>query len=341
MKSVSVGYILLGAFCLYALVAVQDLSMLDAAPKKSHQGESASVSGNNSAGVTLKHAKDSIEILVDGRPFTTYHFVGYNKPIFFPVRAPNGTIITRGFPIVSDVPGEAKDHPHQKGIWLTHGDVNGVDYWSEGEMTGKIIHRKFDVEKSNSGVGVLKSENAWTPPSGQAVLREVREVRILSRPNVRIMDFNAQLTALGGEVKFGDTKEGTFGIRLAQPFSDKEGGRMENSRGGVGEGECWGKPAEWVDYSTKINNETVGIAIFSHPQGFRHPTHWHVRGYCLFAANPFGLHDFYNDKTKDGSYTLGEGKSLYFRYRVLIHLGTAKEANIAQEYNTFVRDVKY
>ena len=117
--------------------------------------------------------------------------------------------------------------------------------------------------------------------------------------------------------------------------------RSKGDWGGVGEGECWGKPAEWVDYSTKINNETVGIAIFSHPQGFRHPTHWHVRGYCLFAANPFGLHDFYNDKTKDGSYTLGEGKSLYLRYRVLIHLGTAKEANIAQEYNTFVRDVKY
>jgi hypothetical protein len=32
--------------------------------------------------------------------------------------------------------------------------------------------------------------------------------------------------------------------------------------------------------------------MFDHPQNPRHPTWWHVRDYGLFAANPFGKHDF-------------------------------------------------
>ncbi len=286
-------------------------------------------------GVAFKQESDQVEIFVDGRPFTTYHFRGYNKPIFFPLRAANGSIVTRGYPMIEGIPGEATDHPHHKGLWFTHGDVNGVDFWSESEKTGKIVHRKFDMVKGGSDSGILKSENDWVMPNGEIALHEVRTVTIRSAPEVRIMDFDLKLTAVGGPVKFGDTKEGSFGIRLAQPFSEKSGGRVENSRGGVGEKECWGRPAEWVDYTAKVDGETVGIAIFDHPGSFRHPTHWHARGYCLFAANPFGLHDFYNDPSKDGSYLLPKNQTIRFQYRVYIHPGTAKESNIAGAYRAY------
>jgi hypothetical protein len=293
-----------------------------------------------SQGVVLREGAGKVEILVDGQPFTTYYFEGYKKPIFFPLRAASGTIVTRGYPMVPDVPGEAQDHPHHKGLWFTHGDVNGVDFWSESNKTGRILHRKLEVAKSDPKVGVLKSENDWVTPSSQVILKEVREVKIHSQAGVRVMDFDLKLTAASDPVKFGDTKEGSFGIRLAQPFSDKDGGRMENSRGGIGEAGCWGKPAEWVDYSTKINGETVGVAIFDHPSSFRHPTHWHARSYCLFAVNPFGLHDFYKDPTKDGSHTLKAGESLTFRYRVYIHRGTAQDAKIANQYKAYADSVR-
>jgi hypothetical protein len=303
-------------------------------PDRNGPGNSHSA---KSQGVVLKEGAGKVEILVDGQPFTTYYFEGYKKPIFFPLRTASGTIVTRGYPMIPDVPGETKDHPHHKGLWFTHGDVNGVDFWSESEKTGRILHRKFDVVKSDPKVGLLKSENDWVTPGGQVVLKEVREVRIHSQSGVRVMDFDLKLTAANGPVKFGDTKEGSFGIRLAQQFSDKEGGRMENSRGGVGQEGCWGKPAEWVDYSTKIEGETVGVAIFDHPSSFRHPTHWHARAYCLFAVNPFGLHDFYNDKTKDGSHTLSAGQSVTFRYRVYIHPGNTQEAKIADQYKAYAK----
>ncbi|MBM3804377.1 MAG: hypothetical protein FJW26_18925 [Acidimicrobiia bacterium] len=293
-----------------------------------------------SKGVGLKKAVGKLEVWVDGAPFTTYHYEGFKKPVFFPLRAATGTAVTRNYPIIADVPGEAQDHPHHKGLWFTHGDVNGVDFWSESTKTGKIVHRKFVTIRSGPKSGLLESENDWITANGETVLKEARAVTIYSQAGVRIMDFDLKLTALAQAVKFGDTKEGSFGIRLAQPFSEKDGGRIENSHGAQGEKDCWGKAADWVDFTTRIGSETMGVAIFDHPSSFRHPTYWHVRGYCLFAVNPFGLHDFYRDKTKDGSHTLQKGQSIRFRYRVYIHPGDAREAKIAEQYRAYARGAR-
>lgn len=292
-------------------------------------------------GVFFRRETDKIEILVAGHSFTTFYFRGYNKPIFYPLRAASGTIVTRGYPMIQNISGESRDHPHHKGLWLTHGDVNGIDFWAETPKSGKIVHRKFEQLKNDDHVGILKSRNDWMSPEGKRVLEETREVKVHNLPNVRVIDFDFKLTAVAGPVKFGDTKEGTFGIRLAQPFSENQGGHIENARRGIGEKNCWGKQADWVDFTTKIKNEPLGVAIFDHPSSFRHPTYWHVRGYTLFAANPFGLHDFYDDKTKDGSYTLQEGESLVLRYRVYIHPGTTREAEIANQYKVYTDSTKF
>ena len=291
-------------------------------------------------GVQLQKGTDQIEIRVGGVPFTTYHFRGYNKPVFFPLRTASGKVVTRGWPMISGLQGEAHDHPHQKGLWFTHGSVNGVDFWSEGGKTGKILHRDFLETQEGQQAGTLKSLNDWITPAGQKILEELREVRVYSRPGIRILDFDFRLTAVNGPVLFGDTKEGTFGIRLSHLFREESGGRIENSVGGVGETQCWGKQAEWVDYTTQIQGEKVGVAILNHPSSFRFPTYWHVRGYTLFAANPFGLHDFLNDPSKDGSFQLEAGQSIIFRYRVIIHPGSAKEAAIDDQFKEYTRDVK-
>ncbi|MEW5977158.1 MAG: PmoA family protein [Acidobacteriota bacterium] len=282
--------------------------------------------------VALQVKDKQVEVNIGGRPFTSYYFAGYAKPVFFPLRSASGRIVTRGYPIIPDVPGEPKDHPHQKGLWLTHGDVNGVDFWGEEPGHGTIVHRSFEVTKGGPQSGVLTSHNQWMAPSGKAVLDEFREVIIRGSAGERSLDFDIQLVALDDTVKFGDTKEGTFGIRLAQQFSDKAGGRMLNSRGAQGEKEVWGKPAEWVFYSTRIDGEAIGVAIFDHPSSFRHPTHWHARGYTLFAVNPFGLHDFYGDATKDGSHTLRKGESIRLRHRVYIVESDIDSAAMAEQY---------
>jgi hypothetical protein len=72
------------------------------------------------------------------------------------------------------------------------------------------------------------------------------------------------------------------------------------------------------------------------PANPRYPTYWHARAYGLFAANPFGVRDFTGDKTRDGSMTVEAGKSITFRYRVVIHPGDAQSANIASLYQRYI-----
>ena len=113
---------------------------------------------------------------------------------------------------------------------------------------------------------------------------------------------------------------------------------MVNSLGAEGEKAIWGKRADWVNYDGKVEGEDIGIAVLDHPKSFRHPTTWHARGYGLFAANPFGLRDFTRDPNQDGSWTIPEGKSLTFRYRVIIHHGDYREAHIAEAYQKYAAE---
>jgi len=89
-----------------------------------------------------------------------------------------------------------------------------------------------------------------------------------------------------------------------------------------------------VDYSGKVDGETVGVAILDHPSNSKR-ARWHVRGYGLFAANPFGFGTFTGDKTQDGSVTLEPGQTLHFRYRLVLHDGDAQSANIAKLWEEF------
>jgi len=99
----------------------------------------------------------------------------------------------------------------------------------------------------------------------------------------------------------------------------------------VRDGATWGKRAAWCDYYGPVGDKTVGVAIFDHPANPRHPTWWHVRDYGLFAANPFGQHDFesLSDKAA-GNLTVPVGKSITFRYRFYLHTGDEQEGKVAE-----------
>lgn len=134
-----------------------------------------------------------------------------------------------------------------------------------------------------------------------------------------------------------------MGVRVAETIKvdAKQGGKIVNSDGLVDQA-AWGKRASWVDYYGPVEGQTVGIAMLNHPSSFRYPTYWHVRTYGLFAANPFGLHDFLgkNAKDADGSYTLKAGESLSLRYRLVFHKGSEKEGRIAETWEKYSKDSK-
>jgi hypothetical protein len=280
---------------------------------------------------------DKIDIDVDGKPFTTFYSgADANKPYLWPLRSADGKIVTRRWPMEKDT-GESHDHPHQRGLWFSYDDVNGVHFWgndpsqaAKDPKSGKIVTKKASL----SGAGrrkTLTTEFDWTGPDGQALLHENRVTTFPSDPQLRIMDFDIALTA-AEHVVFGDTKEGAFAIRLADSMTEKShGGEMVNAEGGHGMKDVWGKRSNWVDYSGDVGGEKLGVAMFDALSNPRHPTYWHSRDYGLFALDPFGQHAF-DPSQPESHWTLDAGKSLHFRWRVVIHAGDAQSAHIAELY---------
>ena len=104
---------------------------------------------------------------------------------------------------------------------------------------------------------------------------------------------------------------------------------------GARDGDCWGKRAAWVTYWGPVEGKELGVALFDHPGNPRHPTWWHARDYGLFAANPFGIHDFEGKPEGSGDLTLAVGESLTLRYRLYLYEGEADPEALAREFEAF------
>ena len=299
-----------------------------------------------SAAIEFKQSMDTVEVWIDGRPFTTLYFgPDTAKPYFHPLRAADGTIVTRQFPMDDSVAGEAHDHPHHRGLWFSHGDVNGYDFWAnesdqqprekKGRIALKGVHKAAD--------GFIRADFEWLAPDGSVLLVDDRTIYFRPQGDLRIIDYDIRLRAKLRPVKFGDTKEGTFAVRVAatmrETTPDRQPGKgvLVTSEGNRAEKEVWGTRAKWADYSGPVQGKTYGIAMFDHPQNPKHPTWWHARAYGLFAANPFGEHDFYRDEDRDGSITLQPDEEIRFLYRVVIHPGDAEQAGLEELYREWAK----
>jgi Methane oxygenase PmoA len=298
----------------------------------------------------VRHAH-SIDVLIDGKPFTTYYFAPQEaKPYLQPLRTADGIVVTRGFPVGNEIPRQhwhdPNIEPHQRPMYFAHGDIDGFTFWAEEafarfyghetEKYGRTVFQQLLQVESGQHAGKIRARVNLVAPVDRVLAEEMQKYVFRGGPDTRIIDCEFIIRADHGPVRMGDTKEGTFAIRVA-PQLNSPPGHMVNSNGGVGESQIWGKRADWVDYYGIVNGEKAGIAIFDSPRSFRHPTYWHARAYGLFAANPFGLREFTHNPNDDGSYTIPAGKSLLFRYRVLIHHGDYRQAGVAKAYQEYAR----
>ena len=262
---------------------------------------------------TVEKTDEGASIKLDGKLFTRYQKLFQNKPILHPVIGPTGKEMTRPL-------GEG-DHVHHSSFWFTHGDVNGTDFWHKG---GRIKHESF-VEAKGGKQATLKTLSSWNDKDGKTLGEEARSMVFDANDKARWVDVEILFTAKA-PVKFGRTKEGSFGVRMWPKSTVKEGGTIVNSEGKKN-GDAWGKPAAWVDYYGDVKGETLGIAILNHPDSLRHPTTWHVRTYGLFAANPFMKKEL----------KLAAGDKFTLKYRVVFHKGTTKDAGIAAIYADYAK----
>ena len=298
------------------------------------------------AEVTIGRSERGAVVKIDGEVFTEYLTRAGKSPALWPIIGPTGKPMTRSYPVGPKVNGETTDHPHHQSLWFTHDQVNGCDFWKANVNDGgnnkgpRILHRAFDKIESSGSTARIVTRNDWMD-GNRRICEDERTIVFGTRPNNdRWIDFTITIKATDGDVSFGDTKEGTFAVRVADTMrlEAKLGGRIVNSEAQVDDA-AWGLPARWVDYTGPVDGETLGIAIFSHPSSFRPTPRWHVRGYGLFAANPFGERDFPpSELVRQGPVTIKRGDSLTLRYRVLVHRGATKDADIEEAFKEFAAE---
>jgi hypothetical protein len=296
--------------------------------------------------VELTRNGNQVEVRIGGRPFTTYYFdPSVAKPYLFPLRSAHGTVVTRGFPMTPAIAGEDRDEPHQRAMYFAHGDINGFDFWGEAAFAkwsdhsastfGRTVFRDLEVLGGAADGGVRATFDLVAPTG--TIAEEVQTYRFGGDEQSRLIDCEFAIHATHGSIVMGDTKEGTFAIRVVKAL-DSPPGHMVNANGAIGEKAIWGKRSTWVDYYGRVADEDVGLAIFDHPQNLRAPTYWHARAYGLLAANPFGVKQFTGDRRQDGRYAIPAAGSLVFRYRVFIHHGNPSEAGVAAAFRQFAAE---
>jgi hypothetical protein len=320
----------------------------------------SALSAADSAFTVERTRSGGVEVKVNGKPFASYVVDQANKPYLWPIYGPTGKAMTRAYPMQT-VEGETHDHPHHRGICFGHERINeGVETWAEKAsyeemlkkpkteaagkkhlaMLGSIKHREYAEVKADGDHAVIAEICDYLDPQGKRMLSEERRMTFRVIGETRVIDFDQDLIASDGPVKFDDVKDAGLSIRVptSMAVDSKQGGHIVNSNG-LEDAAAWSKPADWCEYTGPVEGEQLGIAFFDHPASFRHPTNWHVRTYGLFTANPFGSKSL--DKTLSSKPTeLAAGERLKLRHRFVFHRGDAKTAKIAEAYEAYAKETR-
>jgi len=285
-----------------------------------------------------------------GRELTRYHFgAQLRRPFWYPIIGPAGRSLTRmNMPsdpgrsmtqaIQPENPNQPEDplgHSHQTSVWISHKDVNGIDFWRDGgPIAGQIVHQTrregLQYEDGPTDASLL-SLNHWNNPQGKTLMIERRRATVSpGEGDSWWLTIDLQFEAPEGSVvTLGKTPFGPIGVRMAKTIGVTDGGgRILNSSGHRNESEAFRQPARWLDYSGPITNQhTAGIALMDHPMNPGHPTPFHVRnngwmGICLTLDRPI---------------TITPDTPLCLRYGLWIHSDVPDAQTLDQQWQAFAR----
>lgn len=275
--------------------------------------------------VYAHESADRGSVLLDGERVAGLVLDHVRGLSLWPVFGPAGIPVTRGFPL-AEVAGEPKDHPHHVGLWFAHGAVNGIDFWAGAGRIEKVGVTQVSEQW-------VATAHRWVAPDGSHVAADMRWLRFdqgrtEAGARWRTIDSIIELHAAHGALHIGDTKEGTFALRLRPELCLEGAGATGSLRTAAGDRDraAWGKRARWIAWEGAVEGAVVTVAMFDHPGNHGHPTHWHARGYGLSAANPFGVHDFAGTPPGTGDCVVAAGGMIAFRHLVWMAEGPQPDA---------------
>ena len=292
--------------------------------------------------VLVDDGQGKVEVKIRGEHLTDYLYRSdLTRACLWPIIGPGGKHLTRTAPLAQcqqEADAGYTDHPHHKSIWSAWGEVNDVDFWDDGQHAGLQITNSITVQSGESS-GVLHAQETWKKKDGTPIVDASKTIVFHDSPqDARIIDYSFTMKASYGIVKIGDTKEGgLLSMRMALPLAGSQKGTLSLSTGAIGEQAVWGQQAAWCDCSGPIDENTVcGIALMDCPCNETFPTRWHARDYGLIGANPFGLSYFLEGQGVRGDRTLDKGHHMQFDYRILLHAGDARQADVEGKFQEWI-----
>ena len=277
----------------------------------------------SAAKLTAERRGSKINVSIDGKFFTSYVFSEDEKyPFFYPVNGPlTGGSVTSMRNAV---------YPHHTSLFFGCDMVNGGNYWQEGLERGRIISVNARIEKEGGDTVLITDECIWSRPGAVSPVKDTRKY-IITAPSAGKTFIDVEITMHTlMDVRIKKTNHSLFSARLAADISVTNGGTMINAEGDINEKDTFGKRSPWIDFSGSRGNNVEGLAILQHPSNPWFPAPWFTRDYGFISPTPM-----YWPENGEETF-LKDGSKLVLKYRVIVHSGDHKQADIAGEYKKYI-----
>ena len=271
-----------------------------------------------------------LALIHDGVPLWILHFdPKENWPYLHPLRLPGGPVMTGLSP---------KDHPWHRALWFSWKSIAGTNFWEfrdlkdpQSEPAGRTERSgPEDVETSERGADIgLDIEYRV---GSDVLVREKRRIAIETpRPDGSYaIDWRGTFTAAGRDVELGkDTGYAGLFFRAAADWKQL---RYLNSEGRAGM-DVHQASAKWIDLSGVAAPAfgPMGVAIFDHPANPRFPNPW----WRDRSSDDDGIGYIGTGLLFSGPMILEAGVPVTLRYRILVHKGWMRGADLEAEFRRF------
>ncbi|MBN2310169.1 MAG: PmoA family protein [Candidatus Hydrogenedentes bacterium] len=265
-----------------------------------------------------------VQVRWNNMPLTVYRAHPSQKyPYFYPLNGlASGTSLTTE---------SALPYPHHRGLWLGCDPVNGGNYWADdGLKSGHIESTALEVGNASGRSAEILNRCRWVREGAPSPFSDEREFTVaILNDRVWVIDAKIKLHA-NEDVEIAKAKHSLFAIRAASDISCPYGGTLMNSEGGEGAKGTYGKEATWCGFHGERAGRpgvVEGIAVMTHPDNPWKPI-WFTRDYGHLSPSPFNF--------LDAPWRLGNGESIELKYRVALHVGTPKEADLDGVYRLWL-----
>ncbi len=288
-------------------------------------GASAAAVGDELAGLSTYQLGPQIWVRWNNRLVTCYRAHRSQKfPYLYPLGGP-----ATGMSLTAET---SLPYPHHRSAYFGCDRVNGGNYWQEGYEQGQIL-------SSGPKLGRVEKESVeildgceWRKPGGPVAMTDRRRIVVtVAGPTLRFVDWDIEWTAVQ-DVTVEKTNHSLFSIRGAEDIVPAGGGMLVNAEGISGEKGTFGVASAWCAFVGKRAGSkgevTEGVALLDHPGNPWSPCPWFTRDYGFLSPTPFYF--------REAPWTLGAGKSVRLRYRLVLFAGTLADAGMARVYAAWV-----